>query len=137
MNISAVTQNPAAYTVKSGNDYPRNESAHIDEATKNTETSSKKIDLQNVSINEVSALIKSGKTELLGVVPFIPPHVLEQYNYDPELIGEHRVDLLGQVEKSIDFRKSIGGNTDYLQTVLDKLMKINGAEFTEKIDVIA
>jgi len=137
MNISAVTQNPAAYAVKSGNNFPSNESARVDEVTKRTETSSKKIDLRNASINEINVLINSGKNELLGVVPFIPPHVLEQYNYSPELIGEHRVDLLGQVETSIEFKKSIGEDTNYLQTVLDKLMKINGAEFTEKIDVIA
>ncbi len=137
MNISAITQNFATSTVKSGNKLPQYESARIDEAAKNTETSSEQIDLRNVSVNEVNSLIKSGKTELLRVAPFIPPNVLEQYNYNSEAIGEHRVDLLGQVETSIEFKKSLDEDTRFLQAVLDSFMKIDGTKFPEELDLVA
>ncbi|WP_392384306.1 hypothetical protein [Marinomonas primoryensis] len=81
--------------------------------SENIGKSSKQVDFRDVSINEVNALIKSGKNELLDVVPFIPPHILEQYNYGPKSIKDHRVDLLGQVEKSIEFKRSIGESTSF------------------------
>ena len=85
-----------------------------------------KVDLRNVSINEINALIKSGVPGLLDVVPMISPQTLEAYGYDPERIGQHRVDLIGQVETAIEFSKSIGEETAFLEKVLENLSRIDG-----------
>ena len=69
--------------------------------------------MRNISINEVNTLVKSGESALLDVVPFIPPSILQQYDYDSEKVGKINVDLIGQVEASIKFKKSICESTSF------------------------
>lgn len=135
MNIAPIVQGFSVQSLHSGNSLPKTEKVSSADTSDNIGKSAKQVDLRDVSINEINSLIKSGKTELLEVVPFIPPHILKQYNYDPEAIGNHRADLLGQVEKSIDFKKSIGENANFLEKVLENLKSIDGVYLTTKIDI--
>ena len=135
MDVSALRQNLTASNARSGNVFPPQSKIENNTTPKNSE--SIKIDMRNISINEVSLLIKSGESSLLDVVPFIPPNTLQQYDYDPEKIGKIRVDLIGQVETSIEFKKSIGENTDFLEGVLKKFKALDGTELNNRIDVLA
>jgi len=135
MNISSLGQNFATTNTRSGNTVPPQ--SKIESNINQNSTQSTKIDMRDISIDEVNTLIKSGESPLLDVVPFIPPNILQQYDYDPEKIGKIRVDLIGQVEKSIEFKKSIGENTDFLEDVLKKFKDLDGTELNKKIDVLA
>lgn len=137
MDIAPIVQGFPVQSSHRGNNLPKTEKVSLADTSEKIGKSSKQVNLRDVSINEINALIKSGNTELLDVVPFIPPHILKQYNYDGESIGNHRVDLLGQVEKSIDFKKSIGENTRLLDAVLENLKNIDGSYLTTKIDITA
>ena len=44
---------------------------------------------------------------------------------------------MGQVETSIEFKKSIGEHTDFLEGVLEKLKALDGAELNNRIDILA
>lgn len=135
MIIAPIVQGFSVQSSHGGNSLPQIEKMRSADASESIGKSSRQVDFRDVSINEINALIKSGKTELLDVVPFIPPHLLEQYNYDPESIGNHRVDLLGQVEKSIDFKKSIGENASFLEKVLENIKSIDSTYLITKVDV--
>ncbi len=134
MNIAPTVQGFFVQNSYRGNSLPQTEKVSSAGTSDDIEKNYGRVDLRDVSINKINALIKSGKTELLDVVPFIPPHILAQYNYDPESIGNHRVDLLGQVEKSIDFKRSIGEGVSFLEKVLENLKSIDGGYLTTKID---
>ena len=136
MNISNVGQNYSITTTASGNKMPT-ESIAVGKNINQNNSQPTKIDMRNISIDEINTLIKSGESALLDVVPFIPLNVLEQYNNDPEKIGKIKVDLIGQVEKSIDFKKSIGENTDFLSGVLNKFKDLDGKELNGKVDILA
>ena len=135
MKITAITQN---YSTPPGNKGPakvENDGSQI--TSDNMATDAAKLNLRDVSIGEINTLIKSGNATLLDVLPFIPPHILEQKGYDPALVGEHRINLLGQVEQSISFQQSIGKNTTLLEQTLEKLKKIDGSNLPQKIDATA
>ena len=134
MNISSLGQNFATNTLSGGHKVPFQ--SKIESNTNQNDSTTTKIDMRNISIDEVNTLIKSGEVALLDVVPFISPNILQQYDYDPEKIGKIRVDLIGQVETSIEFKKSIGENTDFLDNVLNKLEKLDGIKLNEKIELL-
>lgn len=135
MKITAIAQNYSTPPSKNAAAKAENDSAQI--SPDNMATNSAKLNLRDVSINEINTLIKSGNSTLLDVLPFVPPHILEQKGYDPALVGEHRINLLGQVEQSISFQQSIGKNTTLLEQTLEKLKKINGSNLPQKIDATA
>lgn len=137
MNIASLGPGYSAPSTASGNALPQTEKTGPSGLPESGGRGSAPTDLRNVSIDEINTLIKSGKTELLDVVPFIPPNTLEQYNYDPESIGSHRVDLLGQVEKSMEFKASRGEDTSALEKALENLKQIDGSYLPAKIDIIA
>ncbi|NTS78504.1 hypothetical protein HR060_16800 [Catenovulum sp. SM1970] len=133
MNISSLGQNFSAINLSSDHKVPLQ--SKIENNTSQNDSKAKKIDMRNISIDEVNTLIKSGETALLDVVPFISPNMLKQYDYDTEKIGKIRVDLIGQVETSIEFKKSIGENTEFLENVLNKFKNLDGVDLNKKIDL--
>ena len=135
MNISALGQNVAVINTSTGNNVPFQ--SKIENSISQNDSQSTKIDMRNISITDINTLIKSGETALLDVVPFIPPHILQQYDYDPEKIGKIKVDLIGQVETSIEFNKSIGENTAFLENILSQFKDLDGTNLFRKIDVLA
>ena len=134
MNISALGQNFTTINASSGNKVPFQ--SKIENSISQNDSQSTKVDMRNISIDDINTLIKSGESALLDVVPFIPPHILQQYDYDPEKIGKTKVDLIGQVETSIEFNKSIGENTEFLESVLSNLKDLDGTNLYRKIDVL-
>ncbi|GGC10217.1 hypothetical protein GCM10011352_40840 [Marinobacterium zhoushanense] len=137
MNVALIRKVFAIPSAHGGNSLPQDEKVNSAYISENIIKSSKQVDLRDVSINEINTLIKSGKTELLDVLPFIPPHIVEQNKFDPESIQSHRLDLLYQLESSIDFKKSIGENTAFLEELFEKIKSIDGAYLPAKIDTIA
>lgn len=135
MKITAITQNYSTPPSNKGPAKVENDGSQI--TSDNMATDAAKLNLRDVSIGEINTLIKSGNATLLDVLPFIPPHILEQKGYDPALVGEHRINLLGQVEQSISFQQSIGKNTTLLEQTLEKLKKIDGSNLPQKIDATA
>lgn len=135
MNISPLGQSFTATNSFSGNIVQPQ--SKIENSISQNNTQSTKVDMRNISIHEVNTLIKSGESSLLDVVPFIPPNTLQQYSYDPEKIGTIRVDLIGQVETSIEFKKSMGESTDFLDRVLRNFEALDGTELNKRIDVLA
>ncbi|SNY58666.1 hypothetical protein SAMN06297280_3459 [Arsukibacterium tuosuense] len=135
MKITAIAQN---YSTPAGNKSTakvENDGSQI--TSDNMATDAAKLNLRDVSISEINSLIKSGNSALLDVLPFVPPHILEQKGYDPALVGEHRINLLGQGEQRISFQQSIGKNTTLLEQTLEKLKKIDGSNLPQKIDATA
>jgi hypothetical protein len=135
MNVSALGQNFTAINTSSGNKVPFQ--SKIENSISQSDSKSTKIDMRNISIDDINTLIRSGESALLDVAPFIPPHILQQYDYDPEKIGKLNVDLIGQVETVIEFHKNIGENTDFLENVLSKFKDLDGSNLYRKIDVLA
>jgi len=135
MNISSLGQNFSNIYTSSGNKVPPQPIVENDTSPNNPQ--SKKIDMRNISIDEVNTLVKSGESALLDVIPFIPPSILQQYDYDSEKVGKINVDLIGQVEASIKFKKSIGESTSFLEDVLNKFKDLDGKELNKKIDLLA
>ena len=134
MNISSLGQNFTAINTSSGHKVPFQ--SKIENSISQNDYQSTKVDMRNISIDDINTLIKSGESALLDVVPFIPPHILQQYDYDPEKIGKTKVDLIGQVETSIEFNKSIGENTEFLESVLSRFKDLDGTNLYRKIDVL-
>jgi hypothetical protein len=134
MNVSALGKVYCSVNISGGNEIPPQSKIESDVSKNNYQST--KIDMRNISIDEVNTLIKSGESALLDVVPFIPPNILQQYDYNPEKIEGIRVDLIGQVETSIEFKKNRGENTDFLENVLKKFKDLDGVELNKKIDVL-
>jgi hypothetical protein len=97
----------------------------------------RRIDLRNTTINEVNAMIKAGYSELLYAVPYISPQTLGEYNYDSELIGEHKVNFIGQVETQIAFLKSRGEDAGSFENFLKDLLRIDGSTLPGEVDLDA
>lgn len=135
MKITTIAQNYSTPADNKSTTKAENDSAQI--TSDNMATDTAKLNLRDVSINEINTLIKAGNATLLDVLPFVPPHILEQNSYDPALVGEHRINLLGQVEQSISFQQSIGKNTTLIEQALEKLKKIDGSNLPQKIDATA
>ncbi|WP_139209138.1 hypothetical protein [Aquisalimonas asiatica] len=135
MNIAPIGQDFAASNPQSGRNLPPVEKESVDGNSEAITKSAKQVDLRDISINELNDLIKSGEFEGVGVAPFISPHILQQYDYDPDAIGNHRVDLLGQVEETIAFQNHIGEDTARLDAVLEDLKRVDGTYFPERIDI--
>lgn len=130
MNAISKMQFSTVQDVLKGNNFPQIEKGRFRDTS---EPAGKvQVNVRDISINEINTLIRAGNNELLDVVPFIPPHIIDQYSS----VEEHRVDLLGQVEKSIEFKKSAGEDVTFLNKVLENLKNIDGVHLPEKIDLI-
>jgi len=96
-----------------------------------------KVDVRNISIEDINRLIKSGENKLLDVVPFISPDVLQDYDNNRHAIKHIKINLMDQVEKSIEFNKSIGKETHILEGVFNRLNEIDGTDIYSAIEVKA
>lgn len=107
------------------------------------EPNSKTINLRNISFNEINELIKAGVEGFSDICPNIPG----QFNSIPsmatpnnerrgdEYAANAKIDYLGQVQGYIDFEKSSGRNSSYLESVLKKLKEIDGMKVPEIINI--
>lgn len=132
MNISSLQNTNSSYSQPH-----RSEKSSSENSKENIPTSSSPINVRDISIDEINTLIKSGKTELLDFVPLISPHTADKNSYNPESIENNRVDLLGQIEKMIDFKKSIGGNPKNLEKIIASLKEIDGNYLPKIINATA
>jgi len=92
------------------------------------------INMRNVSLNEINALVSSGAIELPEKIPFISPHIVEKYG--AEGAANIKIDFLSQIETIIAFKKSVNEETKFEEMVLEKMKAIQGMEIPS-IDTIA
>jgi hypothetical protein len=96
-----------------------------------------RINLRNTNLNEINAMIRVGHDQLLYALPYLSPQVLEGYNHDPELVGEHQVDFIGQVESQIAYLKSRNEDASGDEHFLTQLQRIDGSPLPGEIDLEA
>lgn len=131
MNISNIGSGFAAASMASGKSLPPQELPKADiSADKNR--SSGTVDMRNVSLNEINALIKSGVDGLLDMLPAIPS-VYGEYAGDAANV---KVDFIGTIEGHIAFKKSLGEDTAFLEKVLKNVKNIDGTALPPKVDVM-
>ncbi len=135
MNISNIGQIFPPSGVQNGEDVSQKADFKANDSIDEPGSASKTVDMRNVSLNEVNQLIRSGTDELLQIVPFVPPHIINKYG--PEYAAGVKVDFLGQVETSLEFHRSRGEETGILEKVLEKLIDIDGTVISTKVDVMA
>jgi hypothetical protein len=135
MNISNVRQNYAATTVQGGNVSPTSNVVEASRPVNEPGSQSRTVDMRNVSLNEINELIKSGVDELLDIVPFIPPQIIAERG--AEYAANLKIDYIGQIQGAIEFERSIGSNTEFLERVLENVKEIDGMRIPDGIHVIA
>ena len=133
MNISNVGQNLPTSSVQSSKNVPH-QTISKPVSTEKSSLLYQTVDMRNVSLNEINQLIKNGEEGLLDVLPFIPPNIINQYG--SEYAANVKVDFLGQIEKNIEFKKSRGEDTAFMEKVLENIKNIDGTKIPLKIDVM-
>jgi len=141
MNITSTGQYLPVSNTQSDNKVasPTSNSASI--SRENQQSIPKKVDMRNISLNEVNELIRAGVDGLLDVMPWSGID-LDKYknnidgSYRKELSNK-KIDFIGQIERSISFEKSRGQSTNFLDNILSNLKQIHGTEFPTKIDTTA
>jgi len=152
MNISNIGQTISSASVLIGKNIPSQTVNQITTSNGSTELPSRKIDMRNVSLNEINELIKLGVDGLLDVIPYnniteflnlgVTPDGFYHQNSDPdgsyrEYIMNKKIDFIGNIENAIKFEKSIGKSVGFLEKVLANLNQINGIELLSRIDISA
>ncbi|WGS85424.1 hypothetical protein [Methylomonas sp. UP202] len=132
MNIATIGQTLAAYTAQAGNSRPANVTSREAGATPVAANATRTVDLRNVSLNEINSLIKAGVDGLLDIAPMMHGNLFA--NADPQARADVKIDYLGQIEGAIAFDKSRGTNTDFLESVLTKLKRIDGMPLPGGLD---
>lgn len=135
MNISNIGQAISSETTQSGKDIPPRTINRMASSTDDTRSSSRAVDMSNVSLNEINSLIRSGVDGLLDMVPFISPNVINQFG--GEYAAGIKVNFLGQIEDAIEYNNSMGKETAFLQKVLDNIKHIDGTILPYKVNVFA
>ena len=133
--MQSIGQSVAIIWNQGGNKLSEKNQGGIEIPDVNSDHRPNKVNLRDISINEINNLIKAGRSELLDIVPWVPTATIQSGSYSPEPIGEYRVDLIGQVVKYIEFNKSTGRDNSVLNKVLDNLLKLDGAELPPRLDV--
>lgn len=134
MNISTIGPNLAATRAVSGKTLPSAPVAKVD-AVAEPNQAPRTVNMRQVSLNEINALIKSGVDGLLDVVPYIP--ISTSSPFAAADAGDLKVDYLGQIEGMIDFQKSRHEDTAFLEKVLSNVKRIDGMALPSKLDVMA
>ena len=133
MNISNIGQTIATISTQIGKSIPSQPEKIIDSSFQDESSTPRTIDMRNVSVNEINELIKSGVEGLLDFVPLIPPQTVKEYG--SESAANIKIDYLGQIERSIEFKKSVAEDTSFLKEVLEKIKNIDGMAMPQKIDI--
>jgi hypothetical protein len=88
------------------------------------QTSSKKIDLHNISQNEVNELIRAGILDLdSNTLVSISPEIFQKHG--SEYAMNMKVDLIKQTENKIAYNKSIGEPTEFDEKALARLNSVH------------
>lgn len=134
MNISTVGPNLAASRAVSGKTLPSPSIGKVTEVADQSQAS-RTVDMRQVSLNEINALIKSGVAGLLDIVPYIPTATITPSGARDA--GDVKVDYLGQIEGLIEFQQSRHEDTAFLEKVLSNVKRIDGMALPPKLDVMA
>jgi len=134
MNITNIGQRMAAANLQSAKLAATSNANKLTNANLQ-ESGVSTVDMRNVSLNEINALIKVGVKGLLDIVPAMPVSI--DGAFSSEDAANIKVDYLGQIEGYIAFDKSQGKDTAFLEQVLSNIKKIDGMKLTAKVDVMA
>jgi len=141
MNVTSIGQYLPTANTQSGKNVAAQAPRNISPSNENQQSIPRKVDMRNISLNEINELIRAGVDGLLDVMPW-PGINLEQFKNDidgsyREQLANKKIDFLGQIERSISFEKSRGQSTNFLDNILSNLKQIHGTEFPSKIDTTA
>ncbi len=105
-------------------------------------STTRQVDMRNVSLTEINQLIKSGVDGLLDALPVSNiGQSIQLANSgsasDREVLMNQKVDFLGQIEQSIAFEKSRGQSSAFLEKVLANLNRIDGMNLPDSMDITA
>ncbi|GAB4182381.1 MAG: hypothetical protein Tsb002_03600 [Wenzhouxiangellaceae bacterium] len=110
---------------------PQSDSSFSEHTRQLQTPSEKKIDMRNISLNDINELIRSGIDG--GLLDVMPINALKDANgnFLPNAgLGlNEKFDFMAQVENSIIFNKSIGKSTEVLEKILLKMDGIHGKAF--------
>jgi len=125
MNMPNIGPSLAAFQAASGKTAP---------PTTDSESNAprKTVDMRNVSLNEINALIKSGVDGLLDVVPYIPTTLTRKSAAREG--RDVKIDYLGQLEGIIEFQKNRQEDTAFLERVLRNVNRIDGMALPAALD---
>ncbi len=126
MHISYIGQKIPSLAIPGGKNNPHNSTYKFSDSAHKNSNPAQTVDMRNVSLNEINALIRSGETGLLDIVPYISRDIID--NYGAEYASNVKVDYLGQIESSIAFKKSRGEDTTFMEKVLKNVIRIDGRE---------
>lgn len=141
MDISDIGQFLPPASVQGGKKVPPQPVEQVAVSGEKTVSPARRVDMRNVSLDEINELIRAGVDGLLDVLP-VSSIDIDRVNRDADgsyraAISSRKIDFLGALEKSIEFEKSIGKSTDFLEKSLANLKRINGMEFPPGVDAIA
>ncbi|NOX83929.1 MAG: hypothetical protein GXP06_13285 [Alphaproteobacteria bacterium] len=104
-------------------------------------STTRQVDMRNVSLTEINQLIKSGVDGLLDALPVSnigqSIRLANGSPSDREALMNQKVDFIGQIEKSIAFEKSRGLSTAFLENILANLNRIDGMNLPDSMDMMA
>jgi hypothetical protein len=103
--------------------------------TPNSDTQVKTINMRNVSLNEINALIRAGVDGLLDIAPAVSSQLNNPY--ETGSAANIKVDFISQIEATIEFQKSRGENVDFLNHVLANIKSIDGMKMPTGINTVA
>lgn len=136
MYINNMLKTNAATIVQNGNFLPKSEAVQANSQVAESSSQPRKVDMKNISLNEINELIKSGVDGLLDIAPAIPGMSIDGQDFDIEYAADVKIDLLGQIQGYIDFNKSIGESTAFAERVYDNLKKIDGTDMPKRFHVV-
>ena len=122
MNISNVSQTEYVQVSKNSQPKTLNQTTDVNDSS----SSAKTIDMRNISLNEINALMKFGEDGILPIYPLIPPSIVDKYG--PEYAANMKMDFLSQVENIIAFKKNAKEETKLEEMFLEKIKALNGME---------
>lgn len=130
MNVSTIRTTFAANPLPSGRALPptKADKPYVAASDPNFP---KSVDMHNLTLNEINALIKSGVDGLLDILPAIPSPISGEYSGD---VMNLKTDYIGTIEGHIAFKKSIGEDTAFLQKVLERVKRLDGSKLPSTIN---
>lgn len=124
----------SAYINTISNNTPSEEGNNLPPSPPQTTNDSSSLNLHNISVKEINNLIKSGELGL-GAVPFINPETINAHGV--EAVQDMKIDYLGQVEKSVEFSRSIGQPNENMEQFLEQLRQLQGKKSNARVDTYA
>lgn len=135
MKISATDASTILYPRSSASKQSVREAQNHAQEMASPPQRTEKINMRNVSLNEINTLIKAGVDGLLDIMPAVPASVGQSID-DPSA-ATVKVDFIAQIEAQIAFHETRGERVDFLKQVLSHINALDGMPMPTSIDTRA